>query len=79
MDEKAILLAAKRFDNVPGVLIASNNGHSEAVLAHGKLLKNSYLTADKTAELLAAKNNDRVSALLIALQNGHDEVIRAYG
>ncbi|EAN5162448.1 hypothetical protein CCF38_004087 [Salmonella enterica] len=76
---KHTLLTVKRFDNIPGVLIASKNGHSEAVLAYGRLLKNSCLTADKTAELLAAKNNDGVSALLIALQNGHDEVIRAYG
>ncbi|WP_186381481.1 ShET2/EspL2 family type III secretion system effector toxin [Yersinia mollaretii] len=73
------LLAAKRHDGLPGLNIALQEGHTDAIRVYGRIIQTAGLPADKVAELLAAKNHDGVPGLMMALKNGHADAIRAYG
>ncbi|EQB4315550.1 type III secretion system effector OspD3, partial [Shigella sonnei] len=72
-------LASRRYDNVPGLLLALNNGQADAILAYGDILNEAKLNLDKKAELLEAKDSNGLSGLFVALHNGCVETIIAYG
>ncbi|EQB2013969.1 type III secretion system effector OspD3, partial [Shigella sonnei] len=69
------LLASRRYDNVPGLLLALNNGQADAILAYGDILNEAKLNLDKKAELLEAKDSNGLSGLFVALHNGCVETI----
>ena len=70
------LLAAKIADGYPGLYLALQNGHTDAIRAFGELLE--QLPLEERAELLAAKRADGVSGLWVAFRKGNFETIKAY-
>ncbi|WP_261371318.1 ShET2/EspL2 family type III secretion system effector toxin [Yersinia mollaretii] len=73
------LLAAKRHDGLPGLNIALQEGHTDAIRVYGRIIQTAGLPADKVAELLASKRHDGVPGLYLALQKGHADAIWEYG
>ena len=73
IDWKGIVLA-KSGNGTPGLFLALQDGHSEAIKAFGELLKDERLTPDDLKEILL----NGASALHEALQNGHSEAIKAF-
>ncbi|ACR69900.1 hypothetical protein DBV23_13690 [Edwardsiella ictaluri] len=73
------LVIARRRDGTPGLLMALQNGHTDTVLAYGKLLKKAGLPPEKTADLLLAKGEGGASGLVQSMQNGHADTVLAYG
>lgn len=81
VEERIQLLAAKDAAGTPGLYMALQNGHADAVRAFGELLD---LLPQETeqeiwAELLAAKRINGMPGLYMALQNGHADTVRAFG
>ena len=70
------LLAAKIADGYPGLYLALQNGHTDAIRAFGELLE--QLPPEERAELLAAKRADGISGLLVAFKERNFETIKAY-
>ena len=74
------LLAAKRGDGTPGLFVALQNGHHEAISAYFEVIKQLRDTIEPGViwELLAAKDKIGTSGLHMALEHGHPQAIRAY-
>ena len=75
--EQIRLLAAKDANGNPGLFMALQDGHAEAIKAFGELLE--LLPPEKRSKLLAATNAKREHGLSMALQYGHAEAIKAFG
>ena len=75
--ERIELLAAKDVDGDPGLYIALQKGHADAIKAFGELLL--MVPEEQRAALVAAKNANGDSGLYIALQKGHVDAIKAFG
>ena len=77
--ERIALLAAKNANGYPGLYVALQNGHADAIEAFGELLL--LVPEEQRAALLAAKdaNGNREPGLYMALQNGHADAIEAFG
>ena len=75
--ERIELLAAKNAKGVPGLCMALQDGHADAIKAFGELLL--LVPEDQRAALLAAKNAEGVPGLYMALQEGHVDAIKAFG
>ncbi|WP_145931399.1 ShET2/EspL2 family type III secretion system effector toxin [Yersinia bercovieri] len=74
-----VLLMGRGAGGTPGLFMALQHGHTDAIRAYGEMLKNANLSPEKTAELLAAKRVDDTPGLVAALYYGHADAIRAYG
>ncbi|MDM0029089.1 hypothetical protein [Variovorax saccharolyticus] len=73
-------LAAKGRPNEPaGLFRALENGHTAAIAAYGKLLKQATLSPELRREILMAKTPAGIPGFAIAMQNGHHEALVAYG
>lgn len=72
---KVELLAARRFDGVPGLYMALRNGHRETIAAFAQAVLSSDLTFSDKADLLAAKKVDGSPGLFVAFFNGHAQAI----
>ena len=75
--ERIELLAAKDARNTPGLFIALQEGHADAIKAFGELLL--LVPEDQRAALLAAKDARNLPGLFIALQEGRVDAIKAFG
>ena len=62
--QRAVLLAARNADGVPGLYVALYEGHGDAVRAFGEQLK--QVPQAQWAELLAAKDADELPGLFMA-------------
>ena len=74
------LLAAKSGNGAPGLFMALQYGHQEAVRAYMEGIKQFRDIIDPGViwELLVAKRGEGTPGLFMALQNGHQEAISAY-
>ena len=74
------LLAAISGDGTPGLFVALQNGHQEAISAYVEVIKQLRDTIEPEVikELLAAKREDGSPGLFAALQEGHQEAVSAY-
>ena len=72
------LLAVKSAHGYPGLYMALQEGHADAIKVFGELVE---LLPSETerANLLAAKDDDGVPGLFMALLNGHADAIKAFG
>jgi ankyrin repeat protein len=61
----------------PGLYMALQNGHADAVRAFGEIV--AMLPKELRGDLLACKRANGTSGLFMALQNGHAETVRAFG
>ncbi|WP_157913789.1 ShET2/EspL2 family type III secretion system effector toxin [Escherichia coli] len=73
------LLSARNMNGCPGLFMALQNGHEDAVQAYGELLISAGLSQENNAVLLGARSNHGIPGLLMSLYNGHTESIRVYG
>ena len=71
------LLEAKNGNGYPGLYIALQKGHAEAIKAYGKLLEG--LPDESRIRLLEAKSSKGIPALCVALSQGQADAIQAYG
>ncbi|MFP2470823.1 ShET2/EspL2 family type III secretion system effector toxin [Pseudescherichia vulneris] len=74
----AALLAAKSRDGNPGLQLALQDGHADAVRVYCQSVLEAGLPNEVVAELLAAKCRDGHPGLSIALQNGHADAARVF-
>ena len=72
------LLAAKDADRFPGLFMALQNGHANAITAFGELLKLVPSEKDR-AKLLAAEAADGTPGLYAAFDQGRADAIEAFG
>ena len=76
---KQELLAAKDNKGYPGLHIALQNGHAEAIKVYIKtIVETSGIGIRDEQELLATKAPDGHPGLFMALRNGHAEAIKVY-
>jgi hypothetical protein len=73
------LLESKNVDGTPGLYLAFQEGHADAIRAIGEVLVELEVQLDKCLELLAAKGADGTPGLSMALQEGHADAIAAFG
>lgn len=76
------ILAARREEgNVPGLLLALQEGHADAIQAYGEILVQwaPKFSREQIKNLLEAKTASGVPGLLLALQDGRADAIEAYG
>ena len=76
--QKVELLAARRFDNLPGLFMTLRNGHRDAIAAFAKAVLSSDLDSSDKADLLAAKRSDGSPGLFVAFYNGHTQAITSF-
>ena len=75
--ERIALLEAKDARNIPGLFIALQKGHADAIRAFGELLL--MVPEEQRAKLLAAKDARNLPGLFIALKEGRADAIKAFG
>ncbi len=73
------LLNAKCANGTPGLFMALQEGHANAIRAYGELLTTAGISSSDLLTLLSAKGADGTPGLSMALQDGHADAIRAYG
>jgi hypothetical protein len=76
------ILAARREEgDVPGLLLALQEGHADVIRAYGELLIRCApkFSREQIKNLLEAKTASGVPGLLLALQDGRADAIEAYG
>jgi hypothetical protein len=61
----------------PGLYMALQNGHADAVRAFGEIV--AMLPEELQRDLLACKGGDGTPGLFVALQDGHADAVRAFG
>ena len=78
--ELIALLCAKCGNGTPGLYLALQNGHQEAISAYIDGIKQfgDIIEPEVIKELLAGKKEDGVPGLFMARHNGHREAVRAY-
>ncbi len=75
-----ILCESKNVNNVPGLLLALQNGHDNVIDEYGTLIKKSNLNKEELIHILSARTLDgTIPGLYQALQNGHAQAIKSYG
>ena len=74
------LLAAKRRNGLPGLYMALQFGHHQAISTFLEFIKQygHIIEPQVTWELLAAKRENEVPGLFMALQKGHHKAVSAY-
>ncbi len=73
------LLSAKAVNATPGLYMALQEGHADAIRAYGELLKATDISGADLLNLIHAQDENGTPGLYMALQEGHADAIRAYG
>ncbi len=78
LDERLELLKAKRDNGTPGLSVAMQMNHADAISAFCDVVQSSGLTTDQLFELLEAKRENGTPGLYMALQDGHADAIGVF-
>ncbi len=73
------LLNAKDGNGTPGLFMALQNGHDDAISAYGELLEAAGISGADLLTLLSTEDTNGTPGLYMALQEGRANAIRAYG
>ena len=73
-----VLLAAKHSDGTPGLSLALQYAHAEAIKIYMKTIVESGISMTDKLVLLAAKDSDGTPGLSIAFEDGYAEAIKIY-